>query len=263
MGRNLEGQCDVRGWKDITAIAVGPTLTVGVKKDGTVVNAGKLRGRSLSLHEWTGIRAIAAGQDHVVGLRADGTVVAAGSNTSRQCAVQSWTGICAIAADNDYTLGRRADGTVVGTGRWFYNLGVDSIVEHWTQITDLAVSGVEIFGLRADGTLCSALSVHTDAGWTGLRAIAAGLDGLFAIGRDGTILAGEKAPPTDSYLDNHLVHKVTAEDEARYDRYNRVRTWTDIRTLYAGHNDVIGVKTDGTFVFTDSEREACYRELFV
>ena len=257
VGRNLEGQCDVRHWRDITAIAAGSTFTVGLKKDGTVVTAGKIRWQKCSLDHWAGITAIAAGWNHAAGLRGDGTVIATDG------AVRHWTDIRAIIADRDFTVGLRRDGTVAATGRWFYNIGIDDIVGNWTCLTDLATDGLEMIGLRADGTLCSSRSYSDYESWTDVRSIAAGLDGFFAVRSDGTILAAEKAPPEDTEHDGRILYKVTAEDEERYSRYNRVRTWTGIRALYAGRDDVIGLKNDGTFVFTDSNREAHYRELLL
>ena len=255
VGNHSEGQCDVRDWKDITAIAIGLTFTIGLKKDGTVVTAGKLRGQKFRLDHWTGITAIAAGWNHAVGLRRDGTVIATDG------AVRHWTDIRAIIADRNYTVGLRRDGTVAAAGNWFYNLGIADIVGNWTGITGLAADGLELIGLRADGTLCSSLSYHDYESWTDIRSIASGLDGFFAVRSDGTVLAVGKAPPADTEHDGRLLYKVTAHDVERYNRYNRVRTWTGIRTLYAGPDDAIGLKNDGTFLFTDSSREAHYRAL--
>jgi len=45
------------------------------------------------VREWRGIVAVAAGCAHTVGLRADGTVVAVGDNSHGQCNVADWHGI--------------------------------------------------------------------------------------------------------------------------------------------------------------------------
>ena len=40
VGASDYGECDVSGWRDIAAIAVGSRHTVGLKKSGTVVAVG-------------------------------------------------------------------------------------------------------------------------------------------------------------------------------------------------------------------------------
>ena len=149
------------------------------------------------------------------------------------------------------------------TGRWFWSIAIEDVVGKWTDITDLVDSGLLVIGLRADGTLYSSSSYSDCENWTGIRSIAAGVGGFFAISRNGTVLADEESPPGDYEYDSRIQYKVTEQDVERYTRYNRVRAWTDIRALYAGPNDVIGLKNDGTFVFTDSALEAYYRDLFV
>ena len=89
VGKNADGQCDVREWTDIVAISAGEHLTVGLKSDGTVVAVGD----NDYVSEWADIVAISAGYYHTVGLKSDGTVVAVGKNADGQCDVDSWTDI--------------------------------------------------------------------------------------------------------------------------------------------------------------------------
>ena len=102
---------------DITAIDVGSRMVVGLRKDGTVVTAGRalfpLIGQNPDVRGWRDIIAVAAGESHIVGLREDGTVIAAGRNKNGQCDVYDWKGIIAIAAGGNGTVGIRRDGKVL------------------------------------------------------------------------------------------------------------------------------------------------------
>lgn len=69
---------DAFEWSDIIAISKGYESLLGLKRDGTVVAAGKLRSGQENIAEWTDIVAISAGQDIHVGLKRDGTIVMAG-----------------------------------------------------------------------------------------------------------------------------------------------------------------------------------------
>lgn len=115
-GDNGKGQCNVAGWKNIEAIAVGDAHTVGLKADGTVVATGDNTYGQCDVSNWHDIVAISAGTVHTVGLRSDGTVVSVGNNSDGACNVETWKDIVAISAGHHYTIGLRADGTVVTVG---------------------------------------------------------------------------------------------------------------------------------------------------
>ncbi|MBV7508596.1 hypothetical protein KW850_25605 [Bacillus sp. sid0103] len=69
-------QCNVSGWCDILAVAVGWN------------EYGQYY-----VSDWRDIVAIATGCAHTVGLKSDGTVVAVGDNEYGQCYVSGWRGI--------------------------------------------------------------------------------------------------------------------------------------------------------------------------
>jgi len=54
VGRNLEGQCDVSGWANITQVALGAAHlhTVGLKSDGTVVAVGNNDNGRCNVNDW-------------------------------------------------------------------------------------------------------------------------------------------------------------------------------------------------------------------
>ena len=88
----------VKEWTDIIAIDTNGYAIVGVKKDGSVVIAGRepdslYRTDWSSMcnnNEWTDIVDVCIGSDHILGLKADGTVVADGRDYEGQCDVESW-----------------------------------------------------------------------------------------------------------------------------------------------------------------------------
>ncbi|MBR3335126.1 MAG: hypothetical protein IKG23_12625, partial [Clostridia bacterium] len=91
--------------------------TAGLKKDGTVLVAGKCytdpqeikldAKRKKQVEGWTDIIAISAAQRGPMGLKSDGTVVAAGYDTSK------WKNIIKIAGSDTHIAGLKSDGTVV------------------------------------------------------------------------------------------------------------------------------------------------------
>ena len=90
--------------------------TVGLNKDGSVIAAGCSDHGQCNVRAWQDIVAIAAGSGSTVGLKADGTVVAVGSNEYDQCNVSSWRDIVAIADGEWHTVGLKKDGTVIAVG---------------------------------------------------------------------------------------------------------------------------------------------------
>ena len=47
-GWNTHGQCDVQDWRDMAAVAAGCRFSVGLRRDGTVVAAGRCDSGALS-----------------------------------------------------------------------------------------------------------------------------------------------------------------------------------------------------------------------
>ena len=241
-GSNEFGQCDVSGWSDIAAVAVASTYTVGLRKDGTVVAAG----RHITIHDygqldvggWTDIVAIAAGDYyHTVGLRADGTVLATGPSRDGLCDVDGWSDIVAIAAGGYHTVGLRADGTVVAAG---YNGAGQCDVGDWSDIVAIAAGGSLTLGVRADGTVLATGNNNygqCDVGdWTD----------IVAIDSNGVVTAGLRA-------DGSIV---TAGGNV-YFQYD-TEGWRDIVAIAAG-SCLLGLRADGSVAAT-GQYSGNYRE---
>ena len=78
--------------------------------------------RQCNVNDWVDITAISAGDYYTVGLKADGTVVTVGLNAKGQCYVNDWTNVVEIAAGNMQTLGLCTDGSILYTGEPAYRL---------------------------------------------------------------------------------------------------------------------------------------------
>jgi len=90
VGLNGYGQCNVSDWKDIVAIDVDTSHTVGLKADGTVVAVGDNDDGECNVSDWKDIVAISAGGRYTIGLKADGTVVAVGEIFGRYSVINNW-----------------------------------------------------------------------------------------------------------------------------------------------------------------------------
>lgn len=130
----------VRGLTSITAIAVGGTHSLALKKDGTVWMWGKYNNKDhhksvviyktpMQVSGLTGITVIAAGSSHSLALKNDSTVWSFGQNDYGQLSdgdttykvtpvqVSGLSGIIAIAEGNSHSLALKNDGTVWAWGR--------------------------------------------------------------------------------------------------------------------------------------------------
>lgn len=193
VGDNRCGQCNVSDWKDIISIAASGYLTVGLKKDGTVIYAGatygnvdlsqssvwkdiisvyasnncifaiKNNGKPFSVGvnnhgqcdtlPWNQISKIAGGYNHTIGLRKDGTVVATGDNSKGQCDVSSWENIVDIATGTMHSVGLRADGTVVASGKNDFG---ECNLSQWENVVAITACQNNTVGIKADGTVIQA-----------------------------------------------------------------------------------------------------------
>ena len=143
-GDNEHGQCDVGSWREIDRIVCGGTMTVGIKRNGTVVSTKY----GFQTGQWRNIETVACGTGHIVGLCADGTCVATGNNEDGQCDVSSWRDIVKVVCDGAETYGLKKDGTVAFCGWGRYK---QSRVKKWKKIKDICCNGFVVAGLSTEG----------------------------------------------------------------------------------------------------------------
>lgn len=224
-GYNLNGQCNVSSWTDITQIAAGMQHTLGIKSGGTVVAKGWNYYGQCNVSSWSNITQVAAGELHSAGLKSDGRVVAAGDNNYSQCNTGSWTNIKQIAAGGYHTLGLKSNGTAVHAGT-YGSISVGS----WTGIEQVAVGKEHALGLKSDGTLVSSggndYRQRDVSSWTDITQVAAGQYHSVGLKSDGTVVA------TGYNSDGQC----------------NVSSWTDIIQVSAGTYHTLGLKSDGTVV---------------
>lgn len=193
-GENLNHECDVSQWNNITAIAADDGYTIGIHKDGTVVTAGwdmnvskwqnivrvalsencalGLKADGTVVHEevshngfddicsWEKITDIACRELHCVGLQSDGHVVVDGMDIIDRREVRSWDQIIAVSAGYQHTVGLRSNGTVVAAGS--NDEGQCNVVQ-WTDVVAIAAGGNRTLGLRSDGTFLLAGDFKKDS----------------------------------------------------------------------------------------------------
>jgi hypothetical protein len=263
-----DGRANVDAWRDedIVSVAAGGTLTLGLRRDGTVVVAGEVDSRKAADPDWQDIVSVAAGYAFGVGLKSDGTVVAFGHGNDGQCDVEDWENITAIATGVRHTVGLRADGTLAITGygaerqlREFAELYEEdnpiiavSAGGGWSSdgSTDERGSGHTCV-LRADGTvrvvenrdenyLLSEIEKWydpaTDAPSRKIVAIASGDWHIVGLRADGTVVT---TYPSDETASERNIDVFT-------DDIRSVETWADITAISAGNGFTLALRSDGT-----------------
>lgn len=150
--------CD--SWESIADLHSSGWLTLGLKKNGTVVPAGTDYNVVYSdVSTWTDVARVYAGDTKALAVRKDGTVLfsdgAIPEEYRRELA--EWRDIKALYNVDDAIIGLKKDGSVVivSTPRKYPTLDEAAIkqVAAWTDIEKISVSNTHAVGLKKDGTL--------------------------------------------------------------------------------------------------------------
>ena len=228
-GPALQGQGDVREWRNIVKIDAGYVFVLGLTEDGKVLLAGNAGNREAynllqSVSDWTDIVDISAGLGFAIGLKRDGTVVTAGSLWNNDN-YNGWNEIIAFEAGDGYAYGVLSNGSIVDHANRRYN--------NWENIVSVKIGsyntgdnrsfGSFLIALREDGTVVSDGKIDI-SDWTGITAVAAGRDFVVGLRADGTVVA------------------------AGINNYGQcdVSNWTDIVAIAVGEDYTVGLKADGT-----------------
>lgn len=231
-GKNDRGECNVSLWENIISVETAMSLTVGLKEDGTVVAAGSNNHGQCNVEEWTDIIAVTCGWYHTVGLKKDGTVVAVGSNGSGQCDVSEWTDIVAIQASIYGTIGLKSDGTLVIAG---IGEGGSFEVLDWKDVIAISAYKTCTLGLTADGVVLAAGSDPwgEEATWD-----FSNWQGVIAVAA-GSSPIGLKSDGSVTY---------TGEREGA----SAVEDWENVVLIACADGCVAAVKRDGTVCVSGS-----------
>lgn len=241
VGENKFGELEAASWQSMASVCAGDEFVLGLRKNGTVVGAGRNKYREYgNVESWRNVLAISAGDFHAVGLLADGTIVSApGYNHCGAADVEQLNvaagdrRIVAVSAGYDHTLVLLEDGTVLACGDRPTSENKENgvcQVQHWREIAAIC-SGTEFCaGLKTDGTVVVA-GVYWDLHhWTDVHSLSAGDFFLVGLKDDGTVLLQIQ------------------ENEYKSDQVQAlslVREWTDMVYIAAGHDHIIGIRADG------------------
>lgn len=129
-GIDYYGECLLENWSDLIDIGAGKYFTVGLRKDGSLLLAGKF---DADLSGIDNVKAIAVSNSTVALLMKDGTVAVYGNNDKGQCNTQAWSNIKAISASDTLTVGITSDNRALCTDGFTY------------QNTEQAVCGQDSF----------------------------------------------------------------------------------------------------------------------
>lgn len=147
------GALDLSSWSNVKQLSAGGDSTqivIALKNDGTVLVSGV--DEVMSAAAWTDIVQVSAGRLHVAGVKKDGTVVVAGralgDSHVGEFNVGTWRDIVYVSADNQTTVGLKKDGTVVMTGR----NKVESSAE-WVNVMCVDQGSNSLIGVDKDGKI--------------------------------------------------------------------------------------------------------------
>lgn len=258
------GKADMLNWNDIVSISVRGEIVIGLRSNGTVVTAKRLKDDSydsyINTDEWTDIVAVSAGEQYVVGLRNDGTVKAASllqPDGYGETDVTSWKNIVAIDTAWQLTVGLDQSGNVYATGCHAEELQNEIEISktnenenaRWTDVVAISVGGSgdiyrgkgHIVGLTKDGRVVAV--GDNDFGqcdvdeWEGedIIAVSAGNYHTVALTKGGRVLTTQRK---DCHFDG-----VDFSDAV-----DQIAMWEDIVAISAGYGYTLGLKSDGTVV---------------
>ena len=175
-GDDSFGQCDVSGWKDVTAVAAGAYHTAALLSDGTVKAAGRNSEGQCAVEKWRDVVRIACGDYATFGLTSRGELLCAGFNYVGEAA--DWTGLTDLAGGSYNLAVRVVDGSVWACPRLEGQAKLDGCAA-------LAVSTGYAVGAMEDG---SAVSTAFDlSGWEDVVALDAGTTAVLGLELSGRV----------------------------------------------------------------------------
>lgn len=229
---STDNQADGRTFEDIASVTAGSQVTLGLRKDGTVVGGGDNVYGQLNTEEWSNIKQVAVGGSYydkigfTAGLREDGTVAAVGSGVENLEAVNTWTDIVDIEAGWDFLAGLKSDGTVVMTADNGYDVSTIS------GVTDMSAMYISIF-LKSDGTAVLAGEQEDIEKYQGDP-----MENLVSVVNGRGYAAGLRADGTVALIYNQEIMTMDTSG------------WKDIKTLVGSMYNLYGIQSDGTVLAT-------------
>lgn len=235
-------------WKNIISISLKGHLAIGLKKDGTVLVAGKIPDYPdyyIDTHTWKNIIAVSSGQQYIIGLESDGTLVAQGHNGDGQLNINDWENIVAISCGWRHTVGLDSNGNIHIAG-YQSKSQLDNIEEHksdWVDIIAISAAGgssetsgrnAYTVGLKKDRTVVTTLSDEIQekiSKWSDIVAVSAGDFYIVGLKSNGEVVIEQ--------IDNSVNLDNSIEE---------IDNWTDIVAISAGRGFTLGIKSNGEVI---------------
>ena len=268
---SFSGKNAIQSWNDIVSVSVCGEIVIGLKSDGTVETAKRLKDENydscISTDDWTNIVSVAAGEQYVVGLRNDGTVVSSSllqPDGYGETDVAEWKNIVSIDAAWQLTAGLDQSGNIYIAG--YHAEELQNKIEasktdenesaQWTDVVAISVGGSgdrfrgkgHIVGLTKDGRVVAVgnndFGQCDVADWKdeNVVAISAGDYHTVALTEDGRVLTTQKK---DCHFDG-VDFSASIEE---------IATWEDIVEISAGYGYTLGLKSNGTVVAAGYKNE--------
>ena len=237
-GESNEGQTNVEGWGNISAIVASNYCSFGLNKNGNVASAGSY---SNDVSDWENIVEINAYYNGVAGLKEDGTVVASGT-TVEGVDVSGWKNMIYAIPGCSCLLGVDYDGNVLlAPGNDFDN-GRYGDYQKLKDIVMVSADFWNIYALRADGMVLE-LSNASE-----LVLVLGDISSIYAtsieeIGYDIIAIDSHDHDTIALYNDGHV-------GSLRANMFESIETenFDDIIAVSIGEGYIIGLKRDGTVV---------------
>ena len=267
VGNNEWGQCDVSGWSDIVKIWAAEGVTLGLTRDGELLNSAGTMGGWKDIVDVDAAPANVSNMTIVLGLKSDGTAVSMGVNsrgvvplTKDVCNVTDWTDVVQVLVC-DGVFGLKSDGTVLERG--FGGVGtVDNSVSNWTGIRQLVKAGSDVFGITQEGTVEAEMASYGCEDWENVVRIIPGEEGcVYGLTADGRLLSGGEnavdcgamADLVDAAVGANLAIGVKADGTTQFSRepqgmnWNRRDRWNNAEALVysPGFPTVAVLRKDG------------------
>lgn len=210
------GRLDVSGWKNVKKLYnCDSALMYGVTEDGHVVASEQELIRS-GAGTWVDIVGLSCSSGYLLGLKSDGTVLNAYYSQESSSEIAAWTNIVDIAAGDseNFAVGLRSDGTVVFTankkapgsvgGPRYFEESIKEIGS-WKGVVDIEASSTYALGLTYDGSVLFAgrLGAYRNSGfdfssYKDCVSVFAGRQSAVILNKDG-ILSGYVNTPISGF----------------------------------------------------------------
>lgn len=236
---------------------------------------------SKSIASWTGIASVVSNRSIAVGLKKDGTVVIAGrayyGDGLLSETTLDWTNIVDVAACGSNIAGLKRDGTVV---TWEKSPGVENITKKtldWTDITAVACTVKSVYGLKSDGTVVTTSDNVDVSDWKDIVNIAAARgtgdldERVVGLKRDGTVVtAGEIAKKctkwkniVEVYVNSYYIiglknDGTVVTEKIFWSRTPKVSDWNNIVKIICSSctpEGFLGIRKDGSVVTYNPDKD--------